>query len=104
MELSKRAHSLKIELAVASRRIEVISLWTDLLLRTFEKSDIESFRTPEDVYIEDCHSMRQWIEALEAQVKMQRLDLKFLDSRAANQIAAVGPQSRILGASDFSLL
>lgn len=69
-ELSKRAHGLKIELAVASRRIEVISIWDGFAIGTFEKSDIESFRTSEDAYIDDCCSIRQWIEALEAQVKM----------------------------------
>lgn len=91
-ELSKRAHSLKIEIAVASRRIEVISLWTDLLLETFGNLDTQSFRPPGDIYVGNSRSTRHCSEALEAQLKMRRIDLDFLERRAANQIAAVSPQ------------
>lgn len=90
-ELSKRAHGLNIEVVVTSRKIEVISLWTDLLLGIFKKSDTESIRSLGDIYVGNSRS-REHVEALEAQVKMQRLDLDFLDRRVAIQIVAVSPR------------
>lgn len=93
LELSKRAHGLKIAIAVANRRIEVVSLWTNLLL---EKFGTESVRTPKDIYVANSPSTRQCIEALEAQVKMERLDLDFLDRRVACQVAAVSLQPQII--------
>lgn len=100
-ELSKRAHGLKIEIAVANRKIEVMSLWTDLLV-TIAKSDTESIRKQGDNFVGSNHSAKEWTEALEAQIKMQKLDLDFLDRRVANQIAAVSPQPRTLSTSNCS--
>lgn len=101
-ELSKRAHGLKIEIAIANRKIEVISLWTDLLPGIIAKSDTESIRKQGDSFVGNNRSARQWIEALEAQIKMQKLDLDFLDRRTNNQIAAVSPKPRTLSTSNFS--
>lgn len=55
-ELSKRAHGLNIEVVVTSRKIEVISLWTDLLLGIFKKSDTESIRSLGDIYVGNSRS------------------------------------------------
>lgn len=63
----------------------MVSQWTDLLLGTFD-TDTESIQAPGDIYVGNSRSTRQWIEALEAQVKMQRLDLDSLDRRELSKL------------------
>lgn len=101
-ELSKRAHGLKIEIDVTSRKIEVISLRIDLLLGIFKKSDTGSIRSLGDIHVGNGRT-REHVEALDAQVKMQRLDLDYLVRRVAIQIAAVSPRPPTFSIPDFSV-
>lgn len=97
VELSKRAHGLQIEVAVSYRKIKVISLWIDLLLGVFKSAGADKKTLPSKAAgAEEAHSVKQWIEAMEAQRKMQVLDVEFLERRAANQTAAVSPSSFVL--------
>lgn len=92
-ELSKSTHGLTIEISVAHRRIASLLLWTDLLLGTFKKTDVNLLQTPKSVHQQESHSIKQWIEALTVQIKMQKLDVEFMERRVANQTAAVSSRS-----------
>ena len=80
VELSKEVHGLKIQTAVIYRRIEAVSIWTELLLESLTPDQEDSaIRT----------SMLQWLRNLKIQVKMAKLDVELLTKRAENQVGAV---------------
>lgn len=88
-ELSISAHGLTIDIAIAYRKNAVLSLWTGLLLESIKKAHLALVQLPGTVDLQESHSMMQWTEYLDTQVKMQKLDVEFLGRRAANQTAAV---------------
>ena len=79
-ELSRVAHGLRIQVAVLCRRIEVVTIWIELLLESLTQDQKYSARTT---------SMLQWVRNMKTQVKMTRLDVDLIAKRAENQVGAV---------------
>ena len=80
VELSRVSHGLRIQVAVACRRVEVVSIWIDLLLESLRKeqtSDTEGT------------TISQWLQNMSAKAKMAKLDADYLSRRADNQVGAV---------------
>ncbi len=84
VELSKEVHGFKIQAAVIYRRIEAVSIWTELLLESLTQDQ-------EDSAIKT--SVLQWVRNLKIQVKMAKLDVELLTKRAEIQVGAVSTAS-----------
>lgn len=80
VELSREAHGLRIQTGVVCRRIEVASIWIELLLESLTKDQNDSANRS---------SMLQWLRNMETEVKMAKLDVDFIAKRAENQVGAV---------------
>ncbi|MCJ1471390.1 hypothetical protein MMC13_000029 [Lambiella insularis] len=80
MELSRVAHSLRIQVAVMRRRVEAPSIWIELLLESLTHDQGNSANNK---------LMISWVRNLETKVKMAKADVEFLAMRAENQVGAV---------------
>ncbi|MCJ1266421.1 hypothetical protein MMC22_006306 [Lobaria immixta] len=80
VELSREAHGLRIQTAVVCRRIEVTSIWIELLLESFTKDRNDSVNRA---------WMLQWLRNMEIEVKMAKLDVDLIAKRAENQVGAI---------------
>ena len=80
VELSRVAHGLRIQVAVVCRRIEVVTIWIELLLESLTQDQKNSACTT---------SMLQWVRNMKTQVKMAKLDVDLIAKRAENQVGAV---------------
>lgn len=80
VELSRVAHGLRIKVAGVCRRIEVASIWIELLLERLIK-DHRGYA--------NNRSMLQWLRNMETQVKMAKIDVELIAKRADNQVGAV---------------
>ena len=81
VELSRVSHGLRIQIAVACRRVEVISIWIEHLLESLKE---------EHTYDKDGSVILQWLQNMNMQIKMIKLDVDLLAKRAENQVGAVG--------------
>lgn len=80
VELSRVVHGLKIQAAVVYRRIEAVSIWTELLLESLVEDQEETATGT---------SMLQWVRNLKTQVRMAKLDVELVTKRVDNQVGAV---------------
>ena len=80
VELSRLAHGLRIQAAVVGRRIEVASIWIELLLESLTQDQKDSASSK---------SMLQWLRNMKMEAKMAKLDVELLAKRAENQVGAV---------------
>lgn len=78
--LSREVHGLRIQIAVASRRVEVVSIWVAALLESL---------TGEQGNSAGKVSMLEWTRNLKTQVTMAKLDAEYIGKRAENQVGAV---------------
>ncbi|MCJ1385517.1 hypothetical protein MMC17_008640 [Xylographa soralifera] len=80
VELSRKAHGLRIEIPDLCRRVNVASIWIELLLESLTQ-DQGSFATKGLII--------QWLENMKIQAKMAKLDAEFIAKRVDNQVGAV---------------
>ena len=80
VELSRRAHGLGINISNLCRRVNVASIWIELLLESLTRDQGGSASKG---------SIVQWLENMKVQAKMAKLDVEFITSRANNQVGAV---------------
>ena len=79
-ELSRIAHGLRIQIAAVNRKVDVISIWLELLLQGLSRGDRKAA---------DRRRMPEWLDNMKTQHKMTRLDVDLLAKRAENQVGAV---------------
>ena len=79
-ELSRIAHGLRIQIASVHRKVDVVSIWIELLLQGLTRVDRKAA---------DRRMMPEWLDNMRTQHKMTKLDVDFLAKRAENQVGAV---------------
>lgn len=95
VKLSRVAHGLRVQVAVVSRRIEVVAIWVELLL--------ESLTITNQDGIAGGRAMKQWLRNLQMEVRMAKMDVEFNTKRAENQVGAVSNILRFAYLWMFSL-
>ena len=80
VELSRKAHGLRIEVPDLCRRVSAASIWIELLLESLTQ-DQGGFATKGLIV--------QWLENMKIQAKMAKLDMEFIAKRIDNQVGAV---------------
>ncbi|KAL9124758.1 MAG: hypothetical protein Q9217_005942 [Psora testacea] len=80
VELSRAAHGLRIQIATVHRKIEVVLIWIELLQESLTKDGENS---------SDRESMLEWIQNINTQAKMAKLDAEWVAKRAENQVGAI---------------
>ncbi|KAI9782802.1 MAG: hypothetical protein M1839_004553 [Geoglossum umbratile] len=87
-ERMKLAHGSKIEIAVAQRKVRVLLDLVDLLHQTHSECH-GSPTLAAGVPAPGCCEIKDWIDYLGSQTRMEATDADFLMQRAENQISAI---------------
>ena len=86
IELSRVAHGMRIQVAVVCRRIEVASIWVELLL---ESLALDRGSDTAGGGVDGKVMLLQWVRNIKTQAKMARLDGELIAKRVENQVGAV---------------
>ncbi|KAI9774103.1 MAG: hypothetical protein M1840_005196 [Geoglossum simile] len=87
-ELMRRAHGLKIEVAVAQRKARVIVDLVRLLRETYTESLDSPMSAPRS-FTPNSYEILEWINNLDSQARMESTDVDFLMRRAETQLSAI---------------